>query len=89
MDQRRKQKVQKLISKLSNSSENEIFNSLLDIRKNVLKSKQGISDLCELGGVQKLVQILSRDNTNSKTIDIILSALGNLCMDPDVRKLVI
>jgi hypothetical protein len=88
MDEKKRKRIQKLITKLSSSLENETFNALLEIRKNVLKVEEGISFLSEYGGTHKIVQILSRDNVDKKTIDITLSVLGNLCMDEDARKLV-
>ena len=88
MDEKKRMRIQKLITKLSNSSEKETFNALLEIRKNVLRAKEGISFLSEYGGIHKIVQILSKDNVDKKTIDITLSILGNICMDEDARKLV-
>lgn len=88
MDEKKRKRIQTLITKLSNSSEKETFNALLEIRKNLLKAKEGISFLSKYGGIHKIVQILSKDNVDKKTTDITLSILGNICMDEDARKLV-
>jgi DNA replication protein DnaC len=50
MDEKKRKRIQKLITKLSSSSENETFNALLEIRKNFLKAKEGISFLSKYGG---------------------------------------
>ncbi|CAC5396164.1 ARMC5 [Mytilus coruscus] len=88
MDQKARKTIQKLISKLDNSSENGIFNCLVEIRKNVLKTKEGISYLLKNGGIPKILQILQKSDTDNKSVDVILSTLGNLCMDSDARNMV-
>ncbi|CAG2225769.1 ARMC5 [Mytilus edulis] len=88
MDQKARKTIQKLILKLDNSSEKETFNCLVEIRKNVLKTKEGISYLLKNGGIPKILQILQKSDTDSKSVDVILSTLGNLCMDNDARNMV-
>ncbi|XP_063428261.1 uncharacterized protein LOC134711542 [Mytilus trossulus] len=88
MDQKARKTIQKLILKLDNSSEKDTFNCLVEIRKNVLKTKEGISYLLKNGGIPKILQILQKSDTDSKSVDVILSTLGNLCMDNDARNMV-
>ncbi|VDH96898.1 Hypothetical predicted protein, partial [Mytilus galloprovincialis] len=88
MDQKARKTIQKLILKLDNSSEKETFNCLVEIRKKVLKTKEGISYLLKNGGIPKILQILQKSDTDSKSVDVILSTLGNLCMDNDARNMV-
>ena len=89
MDQKNKKRIQKLLVKLDSPSESDTFSALVEIRKNVLKGKSGLSYFSSQGGVQKIVKILQKKQSVDKIVDVALSAIGNICMEKDGRLLVI
>ncbi|KAJ8312768.1 hypothetical protein KUTeg_010141 [Tegillarca granosa] len=77
----------KIIQKLGGSSARQIYNALVQIRTNIIKSKGGIEFLVAEGAIPKLIQLIGKSNCHIKgTIDIIFSILGNLCMNDGARK---
>ena len=86
--------VEKALGKLSiTSSHKTIFNVLVEIRTKVIKSKTGLSALISKGAVSKLLHLIpsassedvDNESHNTKITDIVLSVLGNLCMEDGAR----
>lgn len=81
--------VERALLKISNGSPKQIFNILVEIRTKVIKTTTGVKQLIQHGFVHKLLYLLSddvREKQLPQTTDIVLSLLGNLCMEENARK---
>lgn len=78
------ERISRILSKLHSNSHKEVFAALKEIRKNVIKTSNGIRMFHTGGGLKSLVRFL--DIPNEKTLDITLSILGNCCLDYQFRK---
>ncbi|XP_069135474.1 uncharacterized protein [Argopecten irradians] len=83
------QYVERALLKISNGNPRQIYNILIEIRTKVVKSQTGIRELIKHGFVHKSLFLLSDDVRKQQlpqTTDIILSVLGNLCMEEKARE---
>ncbi|XP_033748539.1 armadillo repeat-containing protein 5-like [Pecten maximus] len=81
--------VERALLKISNGTPRQIYNILVEIRTKVIKSSTGIRELIQHGFVHKSLFLLSDDVRKQQlpqTTDIILSVLGNLCMEEKARE---
>ncbi|OWF44331.1 uncharacterized protein LOC110458581 [Mizuhopecten yessoensis] len=81
--------VERALLKISNGTPRQIYNILVEIRTKVIKSSAGIRELIQHGFVHKALFLLSddiREQQLPQTTDIVLSVLGNLCMEEKARK---
>lgn len=74
-----KNHVKSLLSNLNSSSTTKIIDTLHQIRTRVIKTDQGLKTFRECGGLENLIPLLRKSNEN--VLDIVLSILGNCCMD--------
>ncbi|GAB6026108.1 armadillo repeat containing 5 [Chamberlinius hualienensis] len=63
-----------------------VYNTLLYIRKKLLKEDGGIAKLREYGGLKLILYHIQ--NPDEKVVDIASSILGNCCLEAETRKLV-
>ena len=66
------------------SDPSRLFQTLVSLRTKHLKSKEKTRVLLDKGLVKRLVLLLQRPN--SKIVDVTLSILGNLMLEPLPRK---
>ncbi|XP_060078408.1 armadillo repeat-containing protein 5-like [Ylistrum balloti] len=81
--------VERALLKITNGTPKQIYNILVEIRTKVVKSSTGVRELIRHGFVHKALYLLSdeiRQNQLPHTTDIVLSVLGNLCMEENARK---
>ncbi|KAI8749291.1 armadillo repeat-containing protein 5 [Biomphalaria glabrata] len=84
--------VQHVISELQSGHGSGLYGTLITLRTTLIKSKTALRQLVKLGVVPLLVDALedtSRHVGHDKMQDIVMSILGNLCMEEVVRKKVI
>ncbi|KAL5017356.1 hypothetical protein ScPMuIL_006945 [Solemya velum] len=85
-------KCQRLVNRLSSGSFKPTYDALIELRTKVPKSRNDIIEkLLELDIVPKLLKLISSclsfaEEEKKKTTDIVLSILGNLCMQTNARK---
>lgn len=71
-----------LLSQLhGNNSSLNIFKVLVQIRTDVIKDNDGISELREKGGIRCLVKLLNKPNV--KVLNVVLSILANCCLQEE------
>ncbi|XP_049937763.1 armadillo repeat-containing protein 5-like isoform X1 [Schistocerca serialis cubense] len=73
----------KYFSKLKSTSDSEVYKTLLEIRKNVSNTKEGVELLLDNKVIQILVHYLRKPNEN--IVDVCLSILGNACLQRPAR----
>ena len=69
---------------LASSNVKTVIKSLTEIRTKLLKTESGIANLLERGFVGLLVPLL--DKTNMRLLDLALSILANLLLEPQARQ---
>lgn len=80
-------KIQELVSRLSSKCPKTLYSALVCIRTKVIKEKHGLDQLLNGNAFDKILKILSADDVRtSKITDIVLSILGNVCMDKTARQ---
>ena len=72
---------------LASSNVKTVSKSLTEIRTKVMKSESGIAKLLENGFVALLVPLL--DKTNMRILDLGLSILANLLLEPLARQQIV
>ena len=72
---------------LASSNVKTVTKSLTEIRTKVMKSESGIAKLLENGFVALLVPLL--DKTNMRLLDLALSILANLLLEPQARQQIV
>ena len=72
---------------LASSNAKTVSKSLTEIRTKVMKSESGIAKLLENGFVALLVPLL--DKTNMRLLDLALSILANLLLEPQARQQIV
>ena len=72
---------------LASSNVKTVIKSLTEIRTKVMKSESGIAKLLENGFVALLVPLL--DKTNMRLLDLALSILANLLLEPQARQQIV
>ncbi|CAG5135785.1 unnamed protein product [Candidula unifasciata] len=84
--------VKNVISELQSGHGSSLYSALIMIRTTLIKSKNSLSQLVQMGAVKLLVQVLEdrrRHKNQTKTTDIVMSILANLCLEEDVREQVV
>ena len=69
---------------LASSNVKTVIKSLTEIRTKLMKTESGIANLLEHGFVGLLVPLL--DKTNMRLLDLALSILANLLLEPQARQ---
>ena len=69
---------------LASSNVKTVIKSLTEIRTKLMKTESGIANLLERGFVGWLVPLL--DKTNMRLLDLALSILANLLLEPLARQ---
>jgi len=87
MDTKEDERIVYVISKLSSSNPEKVLSGLIEIRTRIIKSREGIEKFLERGGIEPVIKQLTK--TNQKIMDVSLSILGNLAVEPQVRSMVI
>ena len=72
---------------LASNNVKTVTKSLIEIRTKVMKSESGIAKLLENGFVGLLVPLL--DKTNMRLLDLALSILANLLLEPQARQQIV
>lgn len=81
--------VSKVMADLHSGSRNSLYNSLIILRTTLIKSKAALNLLVQNDAVKLLVQLLEdhrRHVNRTKTIDIVMSILANMCIEEDIRE---
>ncbi|BFZ18350.1 hypothetical protein BsWGS_21389 [Bradybaena similaris] len=84
--------VKKVISELRSGHGSSLYGALIMIRTTLIKSKNSLTHLVQMGAIQLLIQLLEerrRHKNQINAIDIIMSILANLCLEEDVREQVV
>ena len=72
---------------LTSTNVKTVTKSLTEIRTSVMKSESGIAKLLDQGFVALLVPLL--DKTNIRLLDLVLSILANLLLEPQARQQIV
>ena len=72
---------------LTSTNVKTVTKSLTEIRTSVMKSESGIAKLLDQGFVALLVPLL--DKTNIRLLDLVLSILTNLLLEPQARQQIV
>ena len=72
---------------LTSTNVKTVTKSLTEIRTSVMKSESGIAKLLDQGFVALLVPLL--DKTNIRLLDIVLSILAYLLLEPQARQQIV
>ena len=72
---------------LTSTNVKTVTKSLTEIRTSVMKSESGIAKLLDQGFVALLVPLL--DKTNICLLDLVLSILANLLLEPQARQQIV
>ncbi|KAK3587142.1 hypothetical protein CHS0354_006782 [Potamilus streckersoni] len=76
----------KYLARLTNSNVKHVYDTLVDIRTRLIKLPNGVTKLVTGGVCPKLLQLINPEHdTDDKIRDLVLSILGNMCMEEVAR----
>lgn len=81
--------VHNVMKQLKKGHGSNLYGALIMLRTTLIKSRAALDKLLELGLIKLLIRLLEdegRKLSHTKTIDIVMSILANLCMEEDVRE---
>ncbi|KAL3856198.1 hypothetical protein ACJMK2_010976 [Sinanodonta woodiana] len=76
----------KYLARLTSSNVKHVYDTLVDIRTRLIKLPNGVTKLVTGGVCPKLLHLINPEHdTDDKTRDLVLSILGNICMEEVAR----